>query len=105
MNIVPSNVAMGVAQTSLQAQQVARMRAARAQQDYRQTRAVRETAEIHLRALDENDQGHAGVHVAITDDLPNQPHPEATAPQTDKADRDEKTSPDQPPIVHVDVQA
>lgn len=76
MNIVPSVVAAGVAQTGLQAQQQGRMRAARSLQRHRQTRMVRETAEIHLNALDENDQGHAGVHVSITDDLPDQPSPE-----------------------------
>lgn len=72
MQIIPSTVAAGVAQTGLQAQEEARRRSRRSQQAYRQTRHVQETAEIHLRALDENDQSRAGVHVEVSGDLPEQ---------------------------------
>lgn len=80
MEINLSIVAAGVAQTGLQAQQLGRRRAARAQQSYRQTREIQEVAAAHLRAVDENDEGsNAGVHVAITADLP-----EHHTPQTDQ---------------------
>ena len=82
MEIVHSIVANGVAQTPLQAQQVGRRRAVRSQQAYRQTREIQETAAIHLRAVDENDEGSAaGVHVSITGDLP-----EHHTPQSDPKD-------------------
>lgn len=125
MNIVPSIVASGVAQTPLQAQQVARRRAARAQQEYRQTRMVQEVAEVHLNALDENDEGHAGVHLNINSDLPDHPSPETpkqikhaqgheaqaaqATPQDQAAPADDQAitqaEPTAPPIRHVDIQA
>lgn len=81
MEINLSIVAAGVAQTGLQAQQLGRRRAARAQQSYRQTREIQEVAAAHLRAVEENDEGSsAGVHVAITSDLPEHHTPEGNKP-------------------------
>lgn len=81
MEINTSIVAAGVAQTGLQAQQLGRRRAARAQQSYRQTREIQEVAAAHLRAVDENDEGSsAGVHLAITADLPEHHTPQADRP-------------------------
>ena len=120
MNIVPSIVASGVAQTPLQAQQIARRRAARAQQEYRQTRMVQEVAEVHLNALDENDEGSAGVHLRINSDLPDHPSPEMPMPTKNPHQGDvssesvqslttgDDPAPDDPaavPIRHVDVKA
>ena len=88
MEINLSIVAAGVAQTGLQAQQLGRRRAARAQQSYRQTREIQEVAAAHLRAVDENDEGsNAGVHMAITADLP-----EHHTPQTDRPAHHRKTN-------------
>jgi hypothetical protein len=126
MNIVPSVVAAGVAQTGLQAQQLGRRRAARAQQAYRQTRQIQETAAIHLRAVEENDEGAAaGVHVSITGQLPEHHTPDSDqthharhgsqakdhvveaieADATDAEDASENDPMDGPRHAHVDVQA
>lgn len=132
MEINTSIVAAGVAQTGLQAQQLGRRRAARAQQSYRQTREIQEVAAAHLRAVDENDEGtSAGVHVAITADLPEHHTPQTDKPihhrhvnaagdevitsiqaveandttQANTDEPDEQGNDKQPPIKHVDVQA
>lgn len=70
MSVLGSNLAASVAQTALQAQQVARAKDRQEGKPASEIRRVREMFESHLRSFEETDQDQAPTHLHIDGQLP-----------------------------------
>jgi len=120
MSVSGTGVAAGVAQTGLQAQQVARERDRRVADQREEARRLRERFEAALRAVEEGDAAGLSTHLDVSDELPDPPTPlyyppeekSVAAPVPQAAADDERAEPDEPPTGrrsplyrHVDVQA
>lgn len=101
MSVIGTGVASGVAQTSFQAQQVARK--PESEQREREVRRVRQTIEPHLHPHDEADDE---IQLRIED----QPLPDRASQQDEASDgppaaaENEPKTPDQQLYRHLDVQ-
>ncbi len=84
MSVLGTGVASGVAQTSFQAQQVARKQ--ESEQADRQVRRVRQTLGPHLRAHDESDEVEDSMQLRIGDEPDHQPtHDRSSEPGDESA--------------------
>ena len=81
MSVLGTGVAAGVAQTSLQAQQVARRRDKRARETEKQAQHVREVFEAHIKGLEENDTDETTARLHVDSQLNDHEDPveDATA--------------------------
>ncbi len=98
MSSMGTSVAAGVAQTALQAQQVARQRDRRVTQRREEAQRVREMFEAAMRALEEGDRPGSAPHVDISDQLPDTPTPFYQPPEDEPRDQAELAAaqPDSP---------
>lgn len=120
MSILGTGVAAGVAQTTLQAQQVARERDRRATQRVEEARRLKQIFEVQLRAIEEGED--AALQVRITPDLPDRPTPEqdrlphihaeadtpapdASTPEAPVPEAPSPASPSAPLYRHLDIKA
>ncbi|MEE9211215.1 MAG: hypothetical protein V3U29_01010 [Phycisphaeraceae bacterium] len=113
MSVIGTGVAAGVANTSLQAQQVARDRDKERSETAKDARRVREMFETQLRALEEGEEtptqlridGHVPQHESPKE-TPNPPDTTAAqpAPEPPTAALPE-AAPDPPLYRHLDIQA
>ena len=78
-----TGIASGVAQTALQAQQVARRRDKRSQQASGESERVREMIEAHMRALEEGDEATLGsvTQLHVDSELPQHQSPPPVLPE------------------------
>jgi len=81
MSVVGTGVAAGVAQTSLQAQQVSRRRDKDHAQRTSNSGKMREVFEAHLRALEEGDEIDSGDRLYIDGEVPQGESSEKQPPQ------------------------
>jgi hypothetical protein len=74
MSVVGTGIAASIAQTSLQAQQVARQRDQRDRQISGDTRRINELIEARMLALEEGDRGDTANAPRVNDQLPQHRH-------------------------------
>ena len=116
MSLMGTGVAAAVAQTALQAQQVARRRDRRTTATKEEARRVRELFELHLRAVEEGEEAGSASHLHVSGNPPDRPSPEYLAEHGDPGDAaiagDDAPAPTLEPLDpdaalyrHLDVQA
>lgn len=102
MSVLGSGVAAGVAQTGLQAQQVAQERDRRKAQEAQAARRVRETFDAHLHAAEDVDTvseiGQARIDGHLPQDRADIHSPPAAKPQDD-ADEDQPIAGAEPDVL------
>jgi hypothetical protein len=101
-----TQIAAGVAQTALQAQQVARQRDREARRAS-DTRRLPELIEARLRALEEGDQADSSTSGRIDEQLPSHQSPPVQGPgrRTGQNQQQPDTGDEAPLYKHLDVQA
>ena len=119
MSVIGTGTAAAVAQTALQAQQVARRRDRAKTDSAGDAKRIRETIEAHLQALEEGDETETPAQLHIGGELPEHQTPpqsvetiqqrpdDADAPADDAVDPPTGTPMDAPPPLyrHLDIQA
>lgn len=79
MSVLGTNLAAGVAQTALNAQQLGRQRDARVREQQRATSKIRDTYTVQSKILEEDDKGNATPRLVVDDQLQERPHPQPQA--------------------------
>lgn len=101
MSVIGTGTAAAVAQTALQAQQVARRRDREKTDSRGEVKRLRELVETHLRALEEGDEAETTAQLHIDGELPEHQGPsqqlEAVQRRADEVDVAE-VAPDDPPV-------
>jgi len=121
MSVIGTGTAAAVAQTALQAQQVARKRDREKTESADDARRLREMFEAHLRALEEGDEAEGPAQLNIDGELPEhqgppqqidavhrrsqEEHPAQDHDDTADAQSEATSSADPPLYRHLDVQA
>ena len=123
MSVLGTGAAAGVAQTGLQAQQVARQRDKRSAQSDSAARHLQDLLELHLRVLEEDDETKSVSQLRINGQLPKHTNsqqptdlPEQsgslTRPPSDQPDQTQpmqcisrSVGPDQGRYRHLDIEA
>lgn len=110
-----TGIAAGVAQTALQAQQVARRRDAASARASADAKRLRELLQTHLQALEEGDEFESPAQLHIDGQMPEGEHPEPQMPLPEKREQPEASAPEPPPTppphapnalyFHLDLQA
>ena len=120
MSVLGTGVASAVAQTSLQARQVAQQRDKRNTQSAADASRLHDLLELHLRALEEGDEAGTLSELRIDEQVPDHPMPEqqteehdgqSVAPEPPEATADKTSAPspydggDTTLYRHLDIQA
>jgi len=109
-----TGIAAGVAQTALQAQQVARRRDAAAGRDAADGKRLRELLQTHMQALEEGDEFESPAQLHIDGQMPEGEHPQPQfAPPQQHREQEPPPQPEShapPPATdsrywHLDIQA
>ena len=109
-----TGIAAAVAQTALQAQQVARRHDAATSRDSADAKRLRELLQTHLQALEEGDEFESPAQLHVDGQMPEGGHPESQSPLPQKHEPQTSSAPDAPPppprsadtlYWHLDLQA
>ena len=89
MSVLGTGAAAGVAQTALQAQQIAQQRDKRTTQSAADATRLQNLLESHLRALEEGDETETPAQVRIDGQLPEQESGQPSPGQSETEEEDE----------------